>query len=256
MQKFVLTFFLMLFIVGPAIAYQGEKPVRGAEGMHFFIDPVAGPEEASFEIVLRNDGDAPLAFTFPTSQSYEITVQDPGGREVYRYSAGKAFAQALRTVTILPGKSVTWQEKWDLRHEGARVKEGEYQVSAVLKASLVNDNLLPPLTDVKTMYVPGESTAFRKVKVSGTQGIYSIEGKASPKLGHFYYSVEDGHNQLISETKVESDQESQGWRAFSVKIAIPKESLPKNGTLILTLYERTSEGEFTNTYPVLLEKFY
>ncbi|WP_121609623.1 BsuPI-related putative proteinase inhibitor [Mesobacillus foraminis] len=256
MRKFLLALFLLLLSAAPAFAYEREQTEKEGETMHFFIDPVAGPEEAAFDLVLTNTGDTPLTFTFPTSQSYEITVHDNRGVEVYRYSAGKAFAQALRDVTILPGKSVNWTEHWDLHHSGVRLHEGEYKVSALLKATMVNGKKLEPLTDVKTMYLPKENPAFKHIEVSGQQGTYTIKGLASPKDGYFYYSVEDGHNQLLKETKAEGEKAPEAWKPFKIEIHLPPDALPKNGTLILHLYERNSDGDLINSYPLILERFY
>ena len=80
-------------------------------------------------------------------------------------------------------------------------------------------------------------------------------GEARPIKGKFYYTVEDGHNQLISETEVVPDAKYPQWTPFSLKISISENKLPQNGSVILNLYERSKDGEIIHTYPVLLERF-
>jgi hypothetical protein len=257
-KKISLLFILLLMAVAPVLAIGEEEPSRQTD-FSFFVDPVAGPERTEFELVLRNNGDIPLLVEFPTSQKYEITVVDSKKKKVYQYSEGKAFAQAFETLTIKPQESVKWKESWDyVTAAGVRITEGEYNVTAKLKAINVNEQPIADqslLIDAKTMYVPGQNPVFKGIQAEGSKGKYKVIGQVRPLNGTFFYAVEDGHNQLVNETEVVLDSKYPQWKPFTLNIDIPENKLPQNGSVILNLYERSKDGEIIHTYPVLLERF-
>ncbi|WP_053361858.1 BsuPI-related putative proteinase inhibitor [Bacillus sp. FJAT-27251] len=253
MKKF--SFFLVfLVLVSIPLWTMGAESADNGPDLHFFVEPIAGPEKVTFELVLRNGGSTPLALEFPSAQLYEIQVKDRSGKELYRYSSGKAFAQALQTVRLAPGEAISWKETWDYQGETGRIPEGEYKVIAELKANKANSWQIKPLVDEKETFVPGENLVFRQVKASGKKGIYKVEGKVRPGTRHFFYTVEDGHHEQIGEKRVEVE-EGGDWKAFKLEIKIPAEELPESGTLILHLYERSQEGSIVHGYPVILERF-
>ncbi|WP_079508057.1 BsuPI-related putative proteinase inhibitor [Mesobacillus jeotgali] len=258
MRRISLLIILVLMAVAPALAIGEEKQTTVNPGFSFYIDPIAGPEHVEFELTLQNHGDANLTFEFPTSQKYEIIVMDDKGKKVYQYSEDKAFLQAFEKLTLKPQETKKWRENWDYKNAGTRVKEGEYTVTAQLKATSIGEKPVmdkKQLTDEKKMYVPGENPVFKGVHSKGTMGSYKVLGEARPIQGRFFYSVEDGHNQLIAETEVTQESKYPDWHSLSIDITIPESKLPQNGSLILNLYERSKEGEIIHTYPVLLEKF-
>ncbi|WP_423409679.1 BsuPI-related putative proteinase inhibitor [Heyndrickxia sp. MSNUG] len=258
MRKISLLIMLLLIAVAPALAIGEEKQTVNQSDFNFFIDPVAGPEMAEFELYLRNDGNEPISFEFPTSQKYEITVVNENKKKVYQYSDGKAFAQAFETLTLQPQQSIKWRETWDYTTEGTRVKEGDYTVAAKLKAVSLDGRPISVqrmLTDTKKMYVPGENPVFKGVQAEGSKGDYKITGEARPTSGKFYYTVEDGHNELISEAEIVPGSKYPQWKPFEIGVSISMEKLPQNGSVILNLYERSKDGKIIHAYPVLLERF-
>ncbi|EIJ81885.1 hypothetical protein PB1_03060 [Bacillus methanolicus PB1] len=101
-----------------------------------------------------------------------------------------------------------------------------------------------------------ENPVFRNVKVSGEKGNYEVSGEARPIKGVFYFTVEDGHNEFIFETKRDHKTKFPVWAPFSISIDIDKNKLPLNGSLILNLYERSKkDNSIIHTYPVQLEQF-
>jgi hypothetical protein len=71
---------------------------------------------------ITNLTDKPLVLTFPTIQQYDWTITDAEGNLVYRWSAGKAFAQMVTHLTILAGASDGFESSWaiprDLKPNG------------------------------------------------------------------------------------------------------------------------------------------
>ncbi|WP_419888724.1 BsuPI-related putative proteinase inhibitor [Neobacillus niacini] len=114
----------------------------------FSVVPIVGSETVKFELFIKNNEESPLNFEFPTSQYYEITVTDQSGHEVYRYSKGRFFLQALQTIKIEPHKTYRKVELWDYQLHGKRVPAGEYIVSATLLPRKINDK---PISNNQTL---------------------------------------------------------------------------------------------------------
>jgi hypothetical protein len=106
----------------------------------FSVTPIAGEEKVEFEILIKNLGDNPLSFEFPTSQYVEISVADTSGHEVFRFSKGRFFLQALQTIKIDPHQTYRKVEKWNYQVNGQRVPEGQYTVTATLLPRKLNDH--------------------------------------------------------------------------------------------------------------------
>ncbi|WP_017754583.1 Gmad2 immunoglobulin-like domain-containing protein [Calidifontibacillus oryziterrae] len=101
-----------------------------------------------------------------------------------------------------------------------------------------------------------ENNAFRNIEATGEKGNYVVKGEARVFEGVFFYAVEEGHNYLIEETKVEVAQGAPTWEPFELNITIPEDQLPNNGTLTLTLYEHSAKDNTEiNYYNVKLDQF-
>lgn len=87
--------------------------------------------EPSVRLVLHvtNTGEDPLELSFATSQRYEFVVEEPSGEEVWRWSEGMAFLQALSEATLAPGESWDMEAVWD---PGSR--SGEYVARGMVTA--------------------------------------------------------------------------------------------------------------------------
>lgn len=76
--------------------------------LHLTLDRSVYPAETHIQIVatltLRPEGDAPVVLHYPDGQAYDLTIHDSAGREIFRWSKDKFFAQALRTETVGPGE--------------------------------------------------------------------------------------------------------------------------------------------------------
>jgi hypothetical protein len=70
--------------------------------------PDAHPELA-VALIVRNTGDAPIAFTFKTTQRFEIELVDDAGDVVARWSTGRIFADAVSTEQLAPHTSWRFQ---------------------------------------------------------------------------------------------------------------------------------------------------
>ncbi|USK51230.1 hypothetical protein LIT38_07280 [Bacillus sp. CMF12] len=220
----------------------------------FKVMPQAGTESMEIELHLGNTANYPLRFEFRTSQFYEVEIFNQKGEKVYSSSEGKAFLQAIQTIAVKPDEIKVWKEHWDYRHNGKRVKEGKYIVKARLLASNLNGKeLVTKVESEASVFIPGQNPAFRHVEVTGENGLYTISIEGLPKSGKLWYTVEDGHNELLAEKDVLAL--SNDWENFKIKINIPADKLPENGSVILHLYEKSHEdGHIINSFPVILER--
>ncbi|WP_082693052.1 Gmad2 immunoglobulin-like domain-containing protein [Bacillus sp. FJAT-29814] len=106
---------------------------------------------------------------------------------------------------------------------------------------------------VEKLILSEQNPVFRHVQVSGADGTYVASGEAKAAKGIFYYTVEDGHNEYIQEQRVRT-QGGEKWERFTINVKVAPEAVPKNGTLLLNLYQKNEKGEITNLYPVILER--
>ncbi len=106
-------------------------------------------------------------------------------------------------------------------------------------------------------YDPGHlnNTAFRNVKVTGSQGSYTISGEARIFEAIMHYSVSDGHR-YIEEKPLQLDHGAPTWSPFEFQIELVADQIPANGTLTLELFEHSAnDGTKINIYSVPLENF-
>jgi hypothetical protein len=99
----------------------GEVKVEIDE-LELMVDVNVLRNQAEFIITLINNSSETKKLEFSSSQKYEIIVTDQNNQEVYRYSEGKMFAQALESTSIKPAESIKWEEVWE------DIEPGEYEV--------------------------------------------------------------------------------------------------------------------------------
>ncbi|MDQ0268774.1 BsuPI-related putative proteinase inhibitor [Cytobacillus purgationiresistens] len=208
-----------------------------------------GMDALEMDLVVENSSDQTVTLEFPTSQRYELVIRDENGEIVYDYSKGKSFLQVIQNLELQPKETKKWQEKWDYMKDGKRVSEGDYRIEANLTGQVIQPSGLQADLKAKTSFqLPPLNQSFSDMRVSGHDGEYTVVGRHHSKQP-FYYTVEDGHHQLISEKLHSSDKED-----FAINILLKQEKLPENGSIIAYFYEK-SNGKMVNTFPVLLESF-
>ena len=85
------------------------------------------------KLTVRNEGTEPYAVEHSTGQNYDFALLDAKGREIWRWSDGMTFTQALQTYTLAPGASE------ELTAEIDRKTYKELQDRAVLAAAGLKD---------------------------------------------------------------------------------------------------------------------
>jgi hypothetical protein len=238
----------LIVFTSPIDALAENQQDTGA-GIHFFINPISGPEEVYIELFLTNDSEKTMELEARTSQLYEITVQNEDNEMVYKYSEGRFFLQALQKIILKQGETKNWIEKIN---KGKSLKPGTYKVKAQLLATPINNSSKITYEDEAIFVVPAENPIIKNVKVIKKDDSYVITGKVKSTTSILYYVVEDGHHEWIEEKRLRVSLNSN-WEDFNIEIKLPKDMYPDQLPLILYLYEKDKSGNMIHTYPKLLK---
>jgi hypothetical protein len=93
------------------------------------LSVTASQDGVEFTYDVTNADDEPIDLQFSDAQETDVIVEDPDGTEVWRWSAGRMFAQMLQQKEIGPGETVTYEFEWE------NPEPGEYEATATLKAT-------------------------------------------------------------------------------------------------------------------------
>lgn len=69
-------------------------------------------DSVSFTLVVSNGGEDPVVLDFATAQRFDFEVLSSAGAEVWRWSAERAFTQALEADTLGPMEQREWVAWW------------------------------------------------------------------------------------------------------------------------------------------------
>jgi hypothetical protein len=84
-------------------------------------------------LTLKNRQEEGLRIAFPSGQTYEFAIRNEKGEEVYRWSDGRAFIQAMRSVSFPRGEQ-NWAELIPLGKDGKPWPQGLYVLEGWLAA--------------------------------------------------------------------------------------------------------------------------
>lgn len=142
-QVLIISTFL-LFMTGCSFENKGEaeaiaeetevKEVKNGD-LDLKIDTETTENQTVFYITLTSDSNEMKKLEFPSSQKYEIIVKDYNKEEVFRYSKGKMFTQAIETALIKSGERMQWEEIW----EHSNLPAGKYTVEVTILAHHTED---------------------------------------------------------------------------------------------------------------------
>lgn len=88
-------------------------------------------ERVGFAFHVTNNEAKRLELTFPSGQTHDIVVLDSIGREVWRWSAGRMFTQALQNKILASAETLTYEADWN---------PGKLQGRYTAVASLMSQN--------------------------------------------------------------------------------------------------------------------
>lgn len=79
-----------------------------------------------FAIEVANDSRKKVELNFPDGLTHDFVVMDAGGREVWRWSHGRMFTQAMQNRLLEAHDAVVFAERW------TPPKSGQYTLLAQL----------------------------------------------------------------------------------------------------------------------------
>lgn len=119
----------------------------GADSLLLRFSPVSEPVRNgepvwwAFEVV--NRGEVAVVLTFSSSQKADVVLTRLGS-EVYRWSSGKAFTEAIETVTLEPQGRLPL-----LLQDPLDIEAGDYELTAWVTASVRSAGVSMPLPELK-----------------------------------------------------------------------------------------------------------
>lgn len=95
--------------------------------------------------------------------------------------------------------------------------------------------------------------AFRVTSITGKDGRYTVTGQGRVFEAVMSYRVTDGKTVLLDKN-LQLSEGAPSWAPFKIELNLPKEKLPKDGTLHLELYEASmKDGQPIHVLPVHLQ---
>ena len=92
-------------------------------------------ELVGFALAVTNRGTEQVTFQFPTGQMFDFVVTREA-QQVWQWSRGRVFTQALTTLSLSPGETKTFADHWDQRDaRGQEVPPGVYEMAAIFPAA-------------------------------------------------------------------------------------------------------------------------
>ena len=83
-------------------------------------------------LTVTNTTEKPKTLRFNTGQRYDFVITR-AGREVWRWSSGKAFIQTLGSITLQPKETLRYHETWSqVDDKQFHVPAGEYDIKGIL----------------------------------------------------------------------------------------------------------------------------
>lgn len=122
----------LVFACGPrarSVEPERRKVAEGAPVVAVLDVRIRDGIEFAFRVT--NNTARKLELLFPSGQTHDFAVVDSLGREVWRWSEGRMFTQALTNRLIAPRDSLSWKAAWRVE-----VPPGRY----VAVASLLSEN--------------------------------------------------------------------------------------------------------------------
>lgn len=84
-------------------------------------------DSVEFNYVVENDGDSPVDLTFMSGKEFDIAVEGDG-EEIWCWSDGRMFTQAIKELTLDPGEELSFTATWE------DAGSGSYEATGTLAA--------------------------------------------------------------------------------------------------------------------------
>lgn len=87
-------------------------------------------QSVALSLHVTNVADHSVELDFPNGQTHDFIVLDSAGHELWRWSSGRMFTQALQNKLLSSTETVTYEERWD-----PKGLHGDFTLVAILRSS-------------------------------------------------------------------------------------------------------------------------
>ncbi len=113
-----------------AAVAEGERAEPDPELLASSLEVEVRADSVRLALHVTNTADRAMRLDFPSGQRYDFAVHTPDGRELWRWSADRAFTQAVGSEVLEAQGTVTYRASW-----APPVRDGDLIAVAELVAS-------------------------------------------------------------------------------------------------------------------------
>jgi hypothetical protein len=121
--------YVLPLLVASALAFAYASPLPSHTSVvpvrrHVVRDTIASSldvklgEDVKFSFHVTNGSNKRVELRFPSGQTHDVAVLDAQGREVWRWSRGRMFTQAMQNKVLGAADTLTFTETWRPEHDG------------------------------------------------------------------------------------------------------------------------------------------
>lgn len=82
-----------------------------------------------------NQGKEKFILEFPSAQHFEFVIQNSAGKEMYRWSRDKEFAQKFSSIVVNWNEKISYEEEvFSVSNQAVRLPPGEYRTRGEITA--------------------------------------------------------------------------------------------------------------------------
>ena len=125
-----------------------RRLAAGADTVEATLDVTVG-DAVRFNLHVTNSSPKRVELRFPNGQTHDLVVLDAQGREVWRWSRGRMFTQAMQNKLLGASDTLTFSQTWHPERAG----------SYTAVASLLSENF--PVEQRVDFSLPGNAASAR-----------------------------------------------------------------------------------------------
>ena len=128
----------------PYVRVQQIEAQRGRAGVTCYLTTdrrfYRPGDTVVIQMKVANSTVEPIKLQFTSAQTYDFAVCDAAGEEVWRWSAGKVFAQVLLLKTLGAGESYVVEERWTIptSENDTEIPPGLYKITGKITPQIIS----------------------------------------------------------------------------------------------------------------------
>jgi hypothetical protein len=156
----------------------GKKP-----DTQIMVNPakIRGAQPVAVTFTVTNNSKNASKYNFLTSQEFDVSVKDTKGAEVWRWSAGRVFANRIGYLSLKQGQSAQFKAVWNgMNAQGQPASPGTYMVMAYLtpdqRSAITGGVVVNPITDPNNIGMPtaGRTETGAVRQIDATPSVFAV----------------------------------------------------------------------------------